>query len=308
MTARVLNPDELTPCEQYGGTWYKRDDLFMPFDDVPVSGGKVRHVMKLLGPLASDIHKRHDGIVLSATGVHSPFGLILARVAREYALRTVLFVGATTEQSVLSKHAMLRTATRFGATLDTSARVAYEAALVSALHRWQRAHGGRGYWVKRFAIDAREYAHALLHGTAAQVQNVPREVDTLVVPVGAGITAAAIMLGLRLHAPWVTRVVLVQIAGYDRRDEVDALLRGLQSVRRYDWHVSKRYAYAHQLRRSVAPGFTLDPLYEAKAHEHMTDVLHLGGPRVLFWCVGNSSFVRESRKKVSRAKKSARVC
>lgn len=307
MTLRITDPDALTPCEQYDGTWFKRDDLYQPFDDVPVSGGKVRHVQKLLEPQLAELRSRHDGVVLSACGVHSPFGLILTRVAHSYALRTVLFVGATTLGSVMQKHRMLRTATRFGATIDCSARIAYESALISALQKWQRAHAGRGYWVKRFSIDAAEYMHALLHGTAAQTKNIPREVDTLVVPVGAGITAAALMLGLRLHAPWVERVVCVQIAGYDRRAEIDHLLRGLQSTRRYEWHSTKRYAYAYQLRRTVAPGFTLDPLYEAKAHEHMVDVLHMGGRRVLFWCVGNSALVRWSAKRVRHVRKRTRV-
>src|SRR4051812_42566523 len=89
--------DELTPCEQHDGAWYKRDDLFVPFDDVPLSGGKVRQAMALLGPNAAEIKRRHGGFVLTATGVHSPQGLIIARVAHEYGLRTVIFVGATSE-------------------------------------------------------------------------------------------------------------------------------------------------------------------------------------------------------------------
>ena len=30
---------DLTPVEEHGGVFYKRDDYYMPFDDVPLSKG-----------------------------------------------------------------------------------------------------------------------------------------------------------------------------------------------------------------------------------------------------------------------------
>lgn len=304
----IRDPDALTPCELYDGLWYKRDDLFMPFDDVPLSGGKVRQAMCLLGPKAETIRDLYGATVLTATGVHSPQGLIIARVAYEYGLRTVLFVGATTEMKAL-KHRMLRTATRFCCALDCSARVAYETSLQSAIERWRRdqGHGLAGYVVK-FGINLHDAPGAILGSTAEQARNVPTSVDTVVIPVGAGITAAGILLGLKMYAPWVKRVVLVQIAGYDRRSEVNAIAQGL----RYEWHASDRYAYSYELRRSVAKSFALDPIYEAKAHEYMVERLHLTTSNCLFWVVGDSTAVRGRKKKqakrLSRGKKSTRVC
>ena len=39
--------DALTPVERVGDYWFKRDDYFMPFDDIPVNGGKVRQCICL---------------------------------------------------------------------------------------------------------------------------------------------------------------------------------------------------------------------------------------------------------------------
>jgi 1-aminocyclopropane-1-carboxylate deaminase/D-cysteine desulfhydrase-like pyridoxal-dependent ACC family enzyme len=278
----------LTPCEQHDGTWYKRDDLFIPFDDVPLSGGKVRQAMELLRPRAGQIRSRFGGVVLTATGVHSPQGLIIARVAHEYGLRTVIFVGATTEARAL-RHQMLSTATRFGASLDCSARVAYESALTKSIQRWRAAHDHHGFHVK-FGINLRDAPGAIIGSTVGQARNVPAEVTTVVIPVGAGITAAGILLGLRKHCPQVRRIVLVQIAGYDRKAEIDAVAQGLP----YEYHAISRYPYGHELRRSVTSSFTLDPIYEAKAHQYMCEVLRLSGPSVLYWVIGNSAPVRAS--------------
>jgi 1-aminocyclopropane-1-carboxylate deaminase/D-cysteine desulfhydrase-like pyridoxal-dependent ACC family enzyme len=282
--------DALTPCEQHDGTWYKRDDLFVPFADVPLSGGKVRQAMALLKPKAMEIRRR-GGVVLTATGVHSPQGLIIARVAHEYGLRTVIFVGATSEARAL-RHPMLKTAMRFNASLDCSARVAYESAFTKQIERWRAVHRG-GFHVK-FGINLRDAPDAILGSTAEQARNVPAEVTTVVVPVGAGITAAGILLGLKKHCPQVQRVVLVQIAGYDRRAEIDAVACGL----RYDYHAISRYPYGHELRRSVANTFVLDPIYEAKAHQYMCEVLRLHGPTVLYWIIGDSSAVRTASARV----------
>jgi len=282
----ITNPDELTPVEQHDGTYYKRDDLFVPFDDVPLSGGKVRQAIKLLGPSADDIRRRLNGVVLTATGVHSPQGLIIARVAYEYGLRTVLFIGATTQRGALDRHRMLRTALRFNTTLDCSARVAYETSLTAAIASWQRCHGA-AYHVK-FGINLRDHSAAILGSTSQQARNIPREVETVVVPVGAGITAAGILLGVRAHCPHVRRVVLLQVAGYDRTREINAIAGWLP----FEYHALTRYPYAREVRRAVAPGFRLDPIYESKAHEYMVDDLRLTGPRVLYWVVGDSTSVR----------------
>jgi 1-aminocyclopropane-1-carboxylate deaminase/D-cysteine desulfhydrase-like pyridoxal-dependent ACC family enzyme len=282
--ARVLDADTLTPVERYTPCWFKRDDLFMPFDDIPLSGGKVRQALKLLGNNRQHIIEQEGGVVLTATGVHSPQGLIIARAAQEHGLRCVVFVGAT-DGNTVRRHHMLRSVIATGATLNTSARVAYEGALATAMHNWRTAHHG-GYIVK-FGINLEQDRAAVLDSTSNQARNIPAEIETVVISVGSGITAAGILLGLAEHAAQVRRVVLIQIAGYDRRDTINRIAGAC----RYEWHSSKRWTYSTLVRCTVAPGFVLDPIYEAKAFL-LQRALGITGDNVCHWVIGDSTRVR----------------
>ena len=281
---RVVEDDELTPFQRFG-CWYKRDDLFQPYADVPLSGGKVRQARALLRRNASRIREDFGGVVLTATGVHSPQGLIIARAALELGFRVVLFVGATTREGALSRHAMLRRAVELGAELDASAKLAYETTLAHAAARWREENDGAGYIV-RFGINLEDDPDAILGSTAAQVENVPESVERIVVAVGAGVTAAGVILGARQYAPHAT-IVAVQIAGYDRRDAIDRMTDGAS----YEWHSIEGIPYARHVRAVVVPGFDLDPIYEAKAWDWMREN-ERADESVAFWVVGDSRLVR----------------
>lgn len=285
---RVTDDAALTPLDERGRLLFKRDDLFQPYADVPVSGGKVRQARRLLDAHAARIRDEFGGVILSPLGVHSPHGVILTRVAREYGLRVVLFVGATTVERALLRHAMLRRAVKLGATLDASTGVAYEPALERTIERWRVEHGV-GFVVRRFGLTSERERDAILGGTSAQVANLPDHVDRIVVAVGAGISAAAILLGVREHRPDV-RVTCVQIAGYDRRDTINAIVG--DDTGDYDWHTITGIPYARLVRAQVAPGFTLDPIYEAKAFLYARE-RGLLDERTCFWIVGDSNPVRQ---------------
>jgi len=281
----VVDADELTPIDWHDGVAYKRDDLFMPYADLDLSGGKVRQMIRLVETHEQTIRDEYDATLLSATGVDSPQGLIVARVAAAYAMSCVLFVATRSYSSAITRYRMLRRAACLGATIDTAAPLGYEPVLARRLDEYRAEHGG---YPIRFGIAADTDSAALLDTTAAQAANIPDDVTTVVVPVGAGITAAGILAGVRDHCPHVTRVVLVQVCGYDRRETIERLAPNCP----YEWHAETRWQYHHQLRRRVDE-LTFDPIYEAKAHAYMTDRLDdLPRGRTLFWCIGNSAHVR----------------
>jgi len=312
----ITEHDALTPIERHRGRLYKRDDLFAPFGDVPLSGGKVRQAMRLLGSARERIVTEHGGVVLTTTGVHSPQGLIIARVCRELGLRCVIFVGATTVGGALSRHAMLRHALAAGAQIDARARVAYEPVLMRAAKDWRDEHDGAGY-VVRFGINLEDDPDAIIGSTAEQLRNVPSSVREIVVPTGAGITAAGVILGAAEYAPHA-RITVVQIAGYDRTE----LIGRVVGAHDYDYVALRGVPYARMLTRQLAPSVWLDPIYEAKAHDWLLEHRAAHDDRVLFWLVGDSTAVRahdmkapgrvvvgatRRRQRVARQPASARV-
>jgi 1-aminocyclopropane-1-carboxylate deaminase/D-cysteine desulfhydrase-like pyridoxal-dependent ACC family enzyme len=135
-SGQVVDTAALTPWELRGGMWFKRDDLFRPFADIPLSGGKVRQAIALLTTMRQRILTNHGGVVLTGTGVHSPQGLIIARVAVGLGLRCVVFSSAND----VSRHVLLRRVLEVGAQVNTSAGTGYESALMAAMQRWQREH------------------------------------------------------------------------------------------------------------------------------------------------------------------------
>ena len=279
-SSRVVGVDELTPWERHRGCWYKRDDLFAPFDDIPLSGGKVRQAMLLLERQKAAIERDYGGFVLTATGVHSPQGLIIARVAVSLGLRCVLFIGATSVGGALLKHAMLRRAIEVGAEIDASARVAYEPALAAAIERWRDAHDGVGY-VVRFGINLEDDPAAILGSTAEQVRNTPalaahRRAESASLPVAdAGTYRPDVLFAGSGHRNGDCR---------GRDQSVSA--RG-HACR----HIVEGIAYSTLVPRAVVDGFDLDPIYEAKAHDWMREHEHDDGS-VAFWVVGDSTAVR----------------
>lgn len=284
----VTDADELTPVQWHHGIAYKRDDLYLPFPDVDLNGGKVRQAIKLVAANLPAIRTEYGSTLLTATGVHSPQGLIIARVAAMFDLSCVLFVGATSVARALEGHAMLRAAVRLGATIDATARVAYEPALAKTIDGWRARHRGAGFPI-RFGMNLDSDPASILGSTAAQCANIPDEVHTVVIPVGAGITAAGIITGCRTLRPNVKKLLCIQIAGYDRRPVINKIT----PHRDYDFYMSRVYPYATHVRRYVAPRFPLDPIYEAKAHEYMMRSLpSVEREHTLFWIVGDSGYVR----------------
>jgi 1-aminocyclopropane-1-carboxylate deaminase/D-cysteine desulfhydrase-like pyridoxal-dependent ACC family enzyme len=276
----VTDPLALTPCEQHDGRWYKRDDLFMPFEDIPLSGGKVRQAIQLLERRVDYIRREHRNTVLTATSIHSPQGLIIARVCQSLSLRCVVFSG--TRNGRLGP--MLVKAVATGAE-HVAAPMGYENVLLDSMKKFRRDSGG---YIVRFGINLEDEPDAIIGSTVEQCSNIPESVTTVVVPVGSGITAAGILLGLVKYRPDIKRIVLVQIAGYDRRDTIIRICR--RNLPRYE-SIRLTIPYSRHFTRSV-DGIRLDPVYEAKAHDWLLNQEMADDPEVLFWLVGDSTAVR----------------
>ena len=61
----ITNKNDLTPIEEYNGVYFKRDDLFMPFEDMPISGGKVRQMISLVEDRLVEIKDHYNNTVIS---------------------------------------------------------------------------------------------------------------------------------------------------------------------------------------------------------------------------------------------------
>ncbi len=278
--------DELTPVEEHRGILYKRDDLYVPFHDVPLSGGKVRQSLCLLRDNYEYIRDECEGTVITATSVKSPQGIIVSRAAKEFGFRSILVVGATKEKT-LSQNVMMNRALSFGCEIDSEAKMGYENVLMSRIDSICKYHN---YFVIKFGINLYNNTRAIVDSISNQVQNIPDDLDLLVVNIGSGITFGGILRGLTKYNKHPKKVIGIQIAGYDRRNTINQIAGDYYCD--YEYIQDKTYPYSRMLKVMFSDKEYLDPIYESKAYNYMMKNLDTENNKTLFWIVGNSMFVR----------------
>lgn len=274
---------ELTPIEEYNGILFKRDDKFRPFADLPLNGGKIRQALMLLERNQEKIEREHGGVVATAGGVNSPQGIIITRSAIEFGFKTILAFGGKTPELSIKNNKLVRIAHDLGAKIVISG-IGYDVGLVHMLKKdYPNA------FLIKFGINLDSDPDAIIGAIADQCENIPHDLDMLVIPVGSGLSMAAILVGLDKFDIRPKRVIGIQIAGYDRRKTITEIAPFLAD---YEFYSAKDFKYAYQLKLWLNDTEMLDPLYEAKAMYHFKKNFDFKYKRVLFWIVGNTTQIR----------------
>ena len=307
-----LRVEELTPvtCTEGQGyakffekLYFKNDDLYMPFSDIPLSGGKVRQAIMLMAENYDFIMNECNSTVYTSTGLSSPQGLIIARVAKEFGFKSVIFVGNTDAKGIRRNPMLVRALIdcKGFCNINIEAKMAFESVLNSVIQK-HRELGERFFYV-RFGINLEDSPNAILNSVGYQVQNLPNDMEYLIIPCGSCISAASICKGLITYRPDLAgrvKVLGIQISGYDRTDVMERILGEDLSKVDFKLCISRDYDYHRAVKLPDYPncdnGKPMDVLYEAKAWDYMMRYLmeDLRGKRVLFWKIGNSSDVRFS--------------
>jgi 1-aminocyclopropane-1-carboxylate deaminase/D-cysteine desulfhydrase-like pyridoxal-dependent ACC family enzyme len=289
---RLANDDQyryydMTPVELHDGCFLKRDDLYQPFSDFGISGGKVRQCLYLVQSNIETIVNDCAGTIATAASVYSPQATIVARIAREFGLRCIIGVG--TDKPL--KHKAMQMCADMGAEMVTLVRHnAYNSVLYGKLAELNKT---RKFFTINFGYQALTNPEAIIEMNANQVKNLPQRLDFLVINVGSGVSASGILQGLARYRPDIAQhqIHLIQPFGYDRRKVISAGLHFENAL--YHYHQGN-YPYHKALNVDVG-SVHLDEVYEAKAFEFMTK--HIIDPkkhnrRVCYWLVGDSNILR----------------
>jgi hypothetical protein len=148
----------------------------------------------------------------------------------------------------------------------------------------------------KFGINLSSNPESMIKSIGNQVQNIPDDLDMLVIPCGSCITACGIMWGLLHYNKKPKKIYLIQIAGHFRHKEINGASKALGiDFPEYEYIPDKTYPYNKQVRLPFGGG-CMDPIYEGKAWDYMRKHLDYKGKRVLFWIIGDSYPVREHAK------------
>lgn len=180
---------KLSPIEEYNSILYKRDDLFAPFGKI--NGGKVRQACALF---EKNLTKYKRTGVITTTHSKSPQGLIIATVANHYGVECILGVGTNKDIESLRNNPRINQAEKQNAKIKIIAKTGYKNAINKGLREQIEKHK---YSLIDFGIT--EDTDCIFDPISYQVQNLPKDLDNLIIPVGSGLIFSGILKGLKKY-------------------------------------------------------------------------------------------------------------
>ena len=275
-----MTENDITPVQEIGGIYFKRDDLYRPFGAGEVNGGKLRQCMMLV----KEAMESEPGLkgVITYCSIHSPQAPITAAVARDLGIDCIVMYGGTSRQNVFREQ-MPRLVMSYGGKVEIPAKTGRHNVLKA---KAQKLAKDNGYFLVQYGINLDGHGSVLLGAVAEQVQNIPDDLDNLYVTCGSGITASGIMIGLERYGKRVENVHLCATA-YSRTDSIHKTLKMYGADREFIYHDmfhQPGFQYEKKQKMRVG-GVLLHPQYEAKTMKYLKEKRLIKG-RSLFWVVG----------------------
>ena len=241
---------ELTPVEKHGDIYFKRDDKFVIG---AANGGKARSAYMLM--------KNATGVV-TAGARKSPQIQIVAIIAEQ------LKIPCYAQTTFGSKTRELEIAESHGAEIIFNTDTWHNSVII-----------GRA---KKFALEnnltnipfGMECWDAVKH-TAMQVQNIPANIERIIMPIGSGMSFSGVLWGLDIFHRNI-KVVGIQVgANPEKRLSIYAP----KSYKLNSEIIKSEYEYSKPAKELILNGVELDEIYEAKCIPYVK-------PNDLFWIVG----------------------
>lgn len=278
---------ELTPVQNLGGYYFKRDDLYRPFLFSPINGTKLRQCVALVNKNRECASRG----IITGTSVLSPQAAITATVAKAMGYRCTILYGGTTEDGLM-RYEYPRLCKRLGANV-TIASASGMTTVLNAICKKRVAHTGE--LNIKYGFDLRNNIDVFIQSVAQQVANVPDGLDSISLVVGSAITLIGVLCGIAMYEKDVKKIVgvgcapnrMTKIKEYaavikqelgislplDRLEYVDAFAK------------YKGFKYENTMENVRFHGITFHPRYEAKAFKYVYNMIPRN-ERNLFWING----------------------
>ncbi len=276
----------ITPIEEYDGIYFKRDDLFRPFGLEPLNGGKLRQAINLIAYNLDKIRSDYHGKVATMGAVDSPQGLIVTRVANHYGLKCNVFYGNIGD--AIKENQFIRHTRFFGGEVESILGIAFDNRLLPEVQKLQNYGSGNNFFLIKFGINIEEYPYGI-DCIADQVQNIPDDIEHLVIPAGSGISAGSILRGIKKYNKQIAKISVVHVSGRDRQDKIKEIA-GNDILFKY--HEDIKISHHKKVKRFITHVFELDQIYEAKVYEWLLRRGDYKTEKTLFWVVGNANSYR----------------
>lgn len=281
----IKDENELTPVEIHNDLYLKRDDLYKPFGDYSVNGGKLRQCYKLI----ENIYKDYSGVI-SCCSIYSPQAPITSAVAKHFNLKAVICYGAT-KPDRLENLPMPLISKEFGAEL----RIISKSGIHKILYnKAKQIASEEDLFVVDYGFNITKYPDIMYSAISNQVQNIPDYLDNLVITCGSGITTIGILLGIKQFNKKVKNIYLVATApNREKLIKNNLFLYGIfPEFKIIDLFHKKNFHYEDELYEEI-DGIELHPNYEAKTYNWLKNNIDFHKEKTLLWIVGAKPKLKE---------------
>lgn len=290
----IRNSKMLTPIEEHHGLFFKRDDLYLPFNDYSnLGGGKVRQMQELIENMKYN-NEEINGLITQPVSFSSPQCAIVAKVAKENNLPCIICIGGGIKNidETINKNKPLKYSREFGAEILHVANAGYSSILKNKI---TEISNNNKYKIVDFGINLLQYPRAIIESIANQVENIPNDIDNLIIPCGSGISMAGIIIGLVKFNKNVKRIIGIQISNIDRTNRINEILKSFNVIREYEFIIDNTYNYSKNIEYYINSKFDLNVKYESKAFKYFLKNKHNlninDTDKNLIWIIGNNNFL-----------------
>ena len=274
----------LTPVDFREGLYWKRDDLYKPFGDYHVNGGKVRQALQLFETKIDDIKNKHNNGVITAASVHSPQSANIGKVAQKYGVACIAAVGGTKVEK-LDILPMMRLTRYYG----TEIRIVAGHGMTNVIHaRMRDIAEETGYLPIEMGELMETNPKEIFETTAEQVENISDELDNLIIPTGVAIQTTGILIGLKRYNKKVKRIVCVCV-GPTREKKIDGYFKDVYEDDIKNYHPFEMVAHKAPYSKSFnfeIEGEYMDDIYEGKAYDWLLKNIDYQNEKTMMWLVG----------------------
>lgn len=277
---------EITPVEKIEDIYFKRDDKFAPFEN-KINGSKLRQCILLFDKNKENIQKG----VITATSILSPQAPIVSEICKYYQVPCTIFYGGTTYER-LKDLPYSSLCVNNGATIEIVSKSGRQSAL--QYHVEQRISKTHELNIK-YGMDLENNLDVFLESTADQVQNLPDDLDNLVVSCGSAITTIGILLGCALYKKNIRNIYAIGIAPnrIDKikkyvsilQDKMDVVIN-LDNFKYIDAYSTLKGFKYENIKKESYGNINFHTRYEAKTFCWLKDNIDYKKEKTCMWIVG----------------------
>lgn len=253
-----MNLTELTPIEKVGNVYLKREDKF---EFAGCNGSKVRGALYIIKK-AIDLGYKD---FVSVGSRFSPQCEIISNICEFLNLKCYLFMPNSYKDTSIIKNIKNNKNTTLVRDLKQGA---YTNVLIT---RAKKFAAENNYYFINFGMELPETIDII----GEQVQNIPDNINRIIIPVGSGMNFCAVANGLLKYNKNNIKIIGISVG----KDPMNTIYKYLPMFNFMNHQIIKsEYKYDKGVKADI-DGIILDPIYEAKCISFLKD-------NDLFWIVG----------------------